>query len=87
MSPDLQISWFWKDREITQSDTYSLSQFGETCQLDISKVLPDHEGEYSCVARNSAGMATCAATLTVNGEFCLKNAEWTEHVYVLQSFS
>lgn len=67
--PDLQISWFCKDREIKQSDIFRMSQYGDTCQLVISRVLPGHEGEYSCVATNSAGMVTCAATLNIEGEF------------------
>lgn len=68
VSPDLQISWLCNDREIRQSDIFRVSCSGETCQLEISRVLPDHEGEYSCVASNSAGTVTCAATLTVDGE-------------------
>lgn len=66
---DLQISWFCKDREIKQSDIFSMSQYGDTCQLEISRVLPGHEGEYSCVVTNAAGMVTCAATLNIEGEF------------------
>lgn len=68
VSPDLQISWFCNDREIRQSDVFRLSHYGETCQLEISRALPHHEGEYSCVATNSAGMVTCAATLNFDGE-------------------
>nr|XP_046259560.1 titin-like isoform X2 [Scatophagus argus] len=63
---DLQISWFCNDREIRQSDIFRMSHCGETCQLEISRVLPEHEGEYSCVATNSAGMVSCAATLNVD---------------------
>lgn len=68
MSPDLQVSWFLNDREIRQSDIFRMSHYGDTCQLEISRVLLDHEGEYSCVATNSAGMVTCAATLNIDGE-------------------
>jgi len=52
-----------------------MSQSGETCQLDISSVLLDHDGEYSCVTTNSAGMVTCAATLNIDGEFFRES--WT----------
>lgn len=68
VSPDLQISWFCNDREIRQSDIFRMSHYGETCQLEISRVLPDHEGEFSCVATNAAGMVTCAATLNIDGK-------------------
>lgn len=68
-SPDLQVSWFCKNREIKESDIFRMSHYGENCQLEISRVLLQHEGEYSCVATNSAGMVTCAATLNIDGEF------------------
>lgn len=45
-----------------------MSRDGDTCYLDISNVVPAHEGEYSCVAANSAGMVTCAASLHLDGE-------------------
>lgn len=69
VSPDLQISWFCNDKEIRQSDIFRMSHLDETCLLEISKVLPSHEGEYSCIATNIAGMVTCSATLNLDGEF------------------
>ncbi|MEQ2219931.1 hypothetical protein ILYODFUR_000155 [Ilyodon furcidens] len=63
---DLQISWFCNDREIRQSDIFRMSHLDETCLLEISRVLPSHEGEYSCIATNSAGMVTCSATLNLD---------------------
>lgn len=46
-----------------------MSHYDDTCLLEISRVLLSHEGEYSCVATNLAGMVTCAATLNIDGEF------------------
>lgn len=69
VSSDLQISWFCNDAEIRQSDVFRMSALGETFQLDISRVLSTHEGEYSCVASNLGGSVTCAATLNIDGEF------------------
>lgn len=68
LCPDLQISWFSGDRELAQSDIVKMSHYGDTYELEISKVLPSHEGEYSCVATNSAGLVTCSATLHLDGE-------------------
>ena len=68
VSPDLQVSWFCNDREIRQSDIFRMSHFDETCLLEISRALPSHEGEYSCIATNMAGMVTCSATLNIDGE-------------------
>lgn len=64
----MKISWFHKDKEIKQSEFFRMSQFEDSCQLDISKVYPEDEGEYSCVVTNSAGSASCSATLTLDGE-------------------
>lgn len=68
MCPDLQISWFCGDRELAESDIIKMSHYGDIYELEISKVLPCHEGEYSCVATNPAGIVTCSATLNLDGE-------------------
>lgn len=65
---DLTITWYCKDKEIKQSDIFRVSQFDENFQLEISRVHPEDEGEYTCVARNSAGMVSCSAVLKVDGE-------------------
>ncbi|KAK7169443.1 hypothetical protein R3I93_005419 [Phoxinus phoxinus] len=63
---DLTITWYCKDKEIKQSDIFRVSQFDENCQLEITRVYPEDEGEYTCVARNSAGMVSCSAVLKVD---------------------
>ncbi|XP_051980649.1 titin-like, partial [Xyrauchen texanus] len=65
---DLTITWYCKDKEIKQSEIFRVSQFDENCQLEIARVYPEDEGEYTCVARNSAGMVSCSATLKLDGE-------------------
>lgn len=65
---DLTITWYCKDKEIKQSDIFRMSQFDENCQLEIARVHPEDEGEYTCVARNSAGMVSCSAVLKVDGK-------------------
>uniref|UniRef100_H3DPY6 Ig-like domain-containing protein n=1 Tax=Tetraodon nigroviridis TaxID=99883 RepID=H3DPY6_TETNG len=64
---DVKISWFHKEKEIKQSEFFRMSQFEDSCQLEISRVYPEDEGEYSCVATNSGGTASCSATLTLDG--------------------
>ncbi len=66
---DLTITWYCKDKEIKHSDIFRVSQFDENCQLEITRVYSEDEGEYTCVARNSAGMVSCSALLKVEGEF------------------
>lgn len=66
---DVRISWFHQEKEIKQSDFFRMSQFDDCCQLEISRVYPEDEGQYTCVATNSAGKASCSASLTLDGEF------------------
>lgn len=69
LCPDVKISWFHKEKEIKQSEFFRMSQFDDSCQLEISRVYPEDEGEYTCVATNNAGTASCSATLTLDGKF------------------
>lgn len=66
---DVKISWFQQEKEIKQSDFFRMSQFDDCCQLEISRVYREDEGQYTCVATNSAGKASCSASLTLDGEF------------------
>ncbi|KAG7276480.1 hypothetical protein CRUP_033918, partial [Coryphaenoides rupestris] len=63
---ELQVVWYANGSEIKNSDIYRMSQFGETCQLDVSRVNKAQGGEYMCTASNSAGMVSCTATLTLD---------------------
>uniref|UniRef100_A0A3B5B9J2 Ig-like domain-containing protein n=1 Tax=Stegastes partitus TaxID=144197 RepID=A0A3B5B9J2_9TELE len=64
----LPVHWFHKEKEIKQSDFFRMSQFDDSCQLEISRVYPEDEGEYTCMATNNAGTASCSATLSLDGE-------------------
>ncbi|KAJ3592471.1 hypothetical protein NHX12_007598 [Muraenolepis orangiensis] len=68
VAKDLQVVWYGNGGEIRNSDIYRMSQLGETCQLDVSRVNPAQEGDYICTASNSAGMVSCTATLTLEDE-------------------
>lgn len=58
-----------------------MSQFEDSCQLEISRVYPEDEGEYSCVATNGGGSVSCTATLTLDGEFTtLHNGAFVQQV-------
>lgn len=64
---DLKITWYFRDKEIVQSDNFRISQFDDSCQLEISRTYVADAGEYTCVARNSGGMVSCSAVLNING--------------------
>lgn len=66
--PDVKITWFHQEKEIKQSDLFRMSQFDDSCQLEISRVYHEDEGQYTCVATNGAGKASCSASLTLDGE-------------------
>ncbi|KAM7407986.1 hypothetical protein PAMA_003631 [Pampus argenteus] len=63
---DVKICWFHKEKEIKQSDYFRMSQFDDGCQLEITRVYPEDEGEYTFMATNDAGTASCSATLTLD---------------------
>lgn len=63
------MSWYRGEKEIKQSDVFRISTFDDTCQLEITRVYSEVEGEYTCVARNPAGMVSCSAHLKLDGEF------------------
>ena len=65
---DVKISWFHGQKEIKQSDFFRMSQFDDSCQLEISRVYPEDEGEYSLRATNAAGTVSCSAALSLDGE-------------------
>ncbi|KAI4787824.1 hypothetical protein KUCAC02_036227 [Chaenocephalus aceratus] len=64
---DVKISWFHGQKEIKQSDFFRMSQFDDSCQLEISRVYPEDEGEYSLRATNAAGTVSCSAALSLDG--------------------
>lgn len=68
----MKISWFHEKKEIKQSEFFRISQFDDSCQLEISRVYPEDEGEYTCMATNNGGTVSCSATLTLDGEFITK---------------
>ncbi|KAL7385130.1 hypothetical protein ABVT39_016267 [Epinephelus coioides] len=65
---DVKIRWYHGEKEIKQSVFFKMSQFDDSCQLEISRVYPEDEGEYTCVATNNAGQVSCSATLSIDGE-------------------
>ncbi|KPP59349.1 titin a-like, partial [Scleropages formosus] len=65
---DLEVTWYSKDKEIKQSSTIRMSQFDDNYQLELARVYCVDAGEYTYVARNSAGMVSCSAVLTIDGQ-------------------
>jgi hypothetical protein len=64
----ISLSWSLKGDEISSEPTMTTSTIGtRTSILIISAVGSRHVGEYTCQARNPAGVATYSTLLRVNG--------------------
>uniref|UniRef100_A0AAZ1X568 Ig-like domain-containing protein n=1 Tax=Oreochromis aureus TaxID=47969 RepID=A0AAZ1X568_OREAU len=69
--PQPQVFWY-KNSQALSSEFFRISQFDDSCQLEISRVYPEDDGEYTCMATNNGGTVSCSATLTLDGEFITK---------------
>lgn len=68
-SSPMEVSWL-KDGEALRSDSeYTMSFDDNSAVLMIAKGEMRHSGEYTCVATNSVGTASCRAKLMLQGLF------------------
>ncbi|KAJ8319891.1 hypothetical protein KUTeg_001478 [Tegillarca granosa] len=66
--PRPEITWYRNGKEFVPTPNVSMSYDEETAILNIKKITMDQEGEFKCVAKNSAGEAECIAQVTVEGK-------------------
>uniref|UniRef100_A0A8C0H6T3 Ig-like domain-containing protein n=1 Tax=Chelonoidis abingdonii TaxID=106734 RepID=A0A8C0H6T3_CHEAB len=68
--PKPEIQWFHNQRPMlpTKDIVFHFDESTGTAMLIIVDAFLEHAGQYSCKAGNSAGEATCTATLTVTAE-------------------
>uniref|UniRef100_A0A8C5S0W2 Ig-like domain-containing protein n=1 Tax=Laticauda laticaudata TaxID=8630 RepID=A0A8C5S0W2_LATLA len=68
--PRPEILWFHNQQLMLPSKdvVFHFDESTGTAILIIVDAFSEHAGQYSCQARNSAGDATCTATLTVTSE-------------------
>lgn len=70
--PRPQITWFKQTSVIKSSTDYQMYYDEENvATLIIKEVFPEDAGTFTCVAKNSAGFASCSTELTV--EYPLSN--------------
>lgn len=65
-SSPIEVSWL-RDGEPLKGNEFSMLYDDNTAVLEISCGEMRHSGEYSCVATNSVGSASCRAKLTLQG--------------------
>nr|XP_015214260.1 PREDICTED: myosin light chain kinase, smooth muscle isoform X1 [Lepisosteus oculatus]XP_015214261.1 PREDICTED: myosin light chain kinase, smooth muscle isoform X1 [Lepisosteus oculatus] len=64
--PPAVVTWSLDGKVIKPSKFIVLSQEGGLCSITIDKALPEDEGQYKCIAENSAGKAECSCTVLVD---------------------
>lgn len=64
----IEIYWTLNNVTVDKVDDISVTRTNrKISQLSIDSVQADHSGEYTCHAKNSAGIAFHSTTLHVNG--------------------
>ena len=66
-SPDLQMSWFLNDRELSSGDRYSISLKDSVATLELRSVMLSDSGNYTCEVLNESGCESCTSKVTVKG--------------------
>uniref|UniRef100_A0A4W3I6Z3 Myosin light chain kinase, smooth muscle n=1 Tax=Callorhinchus milii TaxID=7868 RepID=A0A4W3I6Z3_CALMI len=71
------ITWTVDGKAVKSSKFMSISREGSLCTLNIEAVLPEDEGQYKCIAENSAGRVECACLVSVTGKTIYEIAIYT----------
>ena len=83
--PTLKIEWFLNGQPIKLGSRFREGHDFGFVSLDISHVLPEDGGQYSCRATNSLGQAVCSANLAVRAN--QKIVKETMHESALQQIN
>lgn len=69
-TPKPHISWFHNQQRIqpTKDVVFHFDDMTNTATLILVDAFPEHAGQYTCRAANSAGEAVCSAALTITRE-------------------
>ncbi|XP_072331662.1 myosin light chain kinase, smooth muscle-like isoform X2 [Scyliorhinus torazame] len=59
------VTWTINGKAIKSSKFINISHEGSLCTLKIEEVLPEDQGQYKCIAENSAGKMECTCSVTV----------------------
>ncbi|RXN00522.1 Titin [Acipenser ruthenus] len=64
-SSPIEVSWLKDDESLANEDDIKMSFIDNTAILEIAQTEMKHSGEYTCVASNVVGSASCSAKLTL----------------------
>uniref|UniRef100_A0A3B4GAP2 Ig-like domain-containing protein n=1 Tax=Pundamilia nyererei TaxID=303518 RepID=A0A3B4GAP2_9CICH len=76
----IEVSWLKDSKPLSQGEEFSMLYDDNTAVLQINNSEMRHSGEYTCVATNSVGSASCRAKLTLQGSSVFKHTwpiEWS----------
>lgn len=79
-SSPIEVTWLKDGEPLGQGAEVSMTYDDNTAVLHISRSEMRHSGEYSCVATNSVGSASCRAKLTLQGQWrslMLRRPDWS----------
>lgn len=68
-SSPIQVLWLKDGEPLADGGEYSMLYDDNTAMLQISCGEARHSAEYTCVATNSVGSASCRAKLTLQGRY------------------
>lgn len=78
----LDITWQKDGRPIPVSLGVTVDNIDFTSSLRISNLTPDHNGNYTCIARNEAAAVEHQSQLIVRGEEAQRNKENKDYIYI-----
>lgn len=66
-SPELLVTWFLNDKEISSGEKHKMSFKDGQAVLEILNLIVTDSGNYTCEVLNDAGCESCSTVLTVKG--------------------
>lgn len=66
-TPPFKVNWFKGSRELVPGKTCNIILADSTAELELFEVGPLQTGDYTCLATNDAGNASCTTHLFVKG--------------------
>ncbi|KAH8262556.1 hypothetical protein KR026_012282, partial [Drosophila bipectinata] len=66
--PTPKVEWFHNEEKITENKETTISQdLQGICQLQITEVFPENQGQYKCVATNKIGKSVTQTNVNIQG--------------------
>jgi len=73
--PTPKVEWYHNEEKIAETKETTISQDMQgICQLQITEVFPENQGQYKCVATNKIGKSVTATTVNIQGTLMVSMA-------------